>query len=99
VPRNVVTLTPRILTLPRRGNAEARQEIVAGLRKAYRPRESAGQIEIDFPKNVGGRAAKDQVVAELDRLDPHWRRLYVLYPTENSLRRERNSSGSGKSLT
>ena len=89
MPRNVVTLRPRIFALPRRGNSQARQEIIAGLRRAYRPRESSWKIELDFPKNIGGKAAKGQVEAE-DRLDPRWRRLFVLYPTESSLEREGN---------
>jgi hypothetical protein len=28
------------------------------------------------------------LVARLDRIDPRWRRLFVLYPTESSLRDE-----------
>jgi hypothetical protein len=88
VPRNVVTLTPRIFTLPRRGNNQARQEILDELRQLYRPREAPDKIEIDFPKKLGGRAAKDQVAADLDRINPRWRWLFVLYPTESSLRRK-----------
>ena len=44
------------------------------------------RIEIDFPKGKGGRAAKTEVVKALDGADPRWRRIFVLYPTELSLR-------------
>jgi hypothetical protein len=44
------------------------------------------RIEIDFPKKLGRRAAKTEVVSELDRAAPGWRRVFVLYPTESGLR-------------
>ena len=44
------------------------------------------RIVIDFPKRAPRRAAKDEVAAALDQIEPRWRRLYVLYPSEASLR-------------
>ena len=44
------------------------------------------RIEIDFPKDKGGRVAKNEVTTALDAADPNWRRVFVLYPTESSLR-------------
>jgi hypothetical protein len=44
------------------------------------------RIEMDFPKRMGGRAAKSEVMRALDAADPRWRRLYILYPTESALR-------------
>ncbi len=44
------------------------------------------RIEIDFPRDKGGRAARAEVGAALDAADPRWRRVFVLYPTESSLR-------------
>jgi hypothetical protein len=86
MPRNVVTLQPRTLVLPTRKNREARQEIVARLGERYRARrQEDGALEIDFPVKLSRRAAKDQVVSELEEIDPRWRRLFTLYPTESSL--------------
>ena len=89
VPRNVVTLVPRLLVLPTRRNDEHRQAIIDALAVRYRIRVSDNpkKVEIDFPKRLSHRAAKDDVMAELDRLEPTWRRFFVLYPTEDSLRR------------
>ena len=44
------------------------------------------RIEMDFPKQEGGRAAKTEVANALDATDPRWRRVFVLYPNESSLR-------------
>jgi hypothetical protein len=86
--RNVVTLSPRLLVLPTKRNRERRARILAQLGERYRLRPGVhGSSQIDFPKRLGGSAAKDEVSAELDRLDSRWRRLFVLYPTEESLRR------------
>jgi len=49
-------------------------------------RDTATGIEIDYPKRFSRRAAKQQVTDELDRIDPRWRQVFVLYPTESSLR-------------
>jgi hypothetical protein len=46
------------------------------------------QVELDFSKRKDRREAKSEVEAELDRIDPRWRRVFVLYPTESSLRDE-----------
>src|SRR5215213_4386420 len=88
VPRNVVTLTPRRLVLPIRRNRTARERIERALVEKYRARREADpeRIAIDFSKRALRRAAKDEVAAELDRIEPRWRRLYVLYPSEPSLR-------------
>jgi hypothetical protein len=41
---------------------------------------------MDFPKGAQHRAAKEEIAAELDQIESRWRRLYLLYPTESSLR-------------
>jgi len=88
VPRNVVTLTPRRLVLPVQRNRAARERIERALVDRYRARRESDpqRIAIDFPKRGLRRAAKNEIVAELDRIEPRWRRLYVLYPSESSLR-------------
>ncbi len=86
MPRNVVTLVPRLLVWPSEKNRSAREAILVRLGERYRPRREDGNAELDFPKRMSGRAAKNQIAAELDRIDPRWRRLFVLYPTESSLR-------------
>ena len=88
MPRNVVTLAPRLLVLPTRRNDERRQAIIDALAVRYRIRvsEHPKKVEIDFPKRLGHRAARDEVMAELDRLEPTWRGFFVLYPTEDFLR-------------
>lgn len=47
------------------------------------------RIEIDFPKSKGGRAAKTEVMEDLDRSVPRWQRVFAIYPNESSLRRKR----------
>lgn len=91
MPRNVVSLSPRLLVLPTRTNREARRAIMAALGDRYRARPMDGGkwLAIDFPKHMGRRMAKDQVSAALDEIDPRWRRLFVLYPKEASLRDKR----------
>jgi hypothetical protein len=61
VPRNVVTLTPRAFRLPTRRNREARKRIEQVVLERYRPRFESDpeRIELDFPKRMGGRAAKN----------------------------------------
>jgi len=88
VPRNVVTLTPRRLVLPVQRNRAARERIERALVDRYRARRESDpqRIAIDFPKRGLRRAARNEIVAELDRIEPRWRRLYVLYPSESSLR-------------
>jgi hypothetical protein len=88
MPRNVVTLSPRVFVLPTRRNRDARDRIERALEDKYRARRESNpsRIELDFPKRDPRRAAKEEVAAELDRIDRRWRRLYVLYPTESSLR-------------
>jgi hypothetical protein len=90
VPRNVVTLSSRLLVLPTRKNREARRAITAALGNRYPVLSSDGgkRLAIHFPKSVGGRAAKDEVTAALDEIDVRWRRFFVLYPNEQSLRRK-----------
>ncbi|MEN3313107.1 MAG: hypothetical protein V7645_2436 [Actinomycetota bacterium] len=88
MPRNVVTLSPRLLVLPMQRNRAARERIERALVRHYRARRESDpeRIEIDFPKRASRRAAKEEVAAELDQIEPRWRRLYVLYPSESSLR-------------
>ena len=88
MPRNVVTLSPRILVLPTRRNQETRRRIEQLVVERFRARIEGvpERFEMDFPKRVGGRAAKNEVTEALDATDPRWRRVFVLYPTESSLR-------------
>jgi hypothetical protein len=88
LPRNVVTLSPRLLSLPTRRNRELRQRIEGIAVERYRARveNSPDRIEMEFPKEMGGRAAKNEVMQALDAAEPKWRRVFVLYPTESSLR-------------
>jgi hypothetical protein len=88
MPRNVVRLTPRWLVLPIRRNRTARKRIERALVDKYRARLESDpeRIEIDFPKSGSRRAAKEDIAAALDQVEPGWRRLYVLYPSESSLR-------------
>jgi hypothetical protein len=79
VPRNVVTLSPRFDFFGR--NREARERLLSALGERYRFRAVENRVEIDFPKRLG-REAKAQVVAELDRIDPDWGRLFRLYPLD-----------------
>jgi hypothetical protein len=73
MPRNVVTLVPRLIP-------GGRQRIEGALGQRYRLRRVDEQIEIDFPKRLGKESARDEVIAELDRIDRRWRRFFVLYP-------------------
>jgi hypothetical protein len=88
MPRNVVTLTPRLLALPTRRNRETRERIESFLVRQYRARVELEpyRIKIDFPMRVGRRPARTRVSGDLDRTDPRWRRVFVLYPRESSLR-------------
>jgi len=90
VPRNIVTLVPRRLVLPTSRNKERQQRIVAAIHEHYRPRSTQDghrvAWELDFPRSLGKREAKEQVAAELTAIDPRWRRLFVLYPTESAPR-------------
>jgi hypothetical protein len=88
MPRNVVTLTPRWLVLPVQRNRAARKRIERALVDKYRARRESDpkRIVIDFPKRAPRRASKEEVAAALDEVEPRWRRLYVLYPSESSLR-------------
>ena len=90
MPRNVVTLSSRLLVLPTRKNRKARRAIIAALGDRYPALSSDGgkRLAIHFPKDVGGRAAKDEVTAALDRIDVRWRRFFVLHPNEKSLASE-----------
>jgi len=62
VPRNVVTLTPRVLTLPTRRNRETRQRIEQIVAERYRARveNDAERIEMDFRKAYGWPSRRAQ---------------------------------------
>jgi hypothetical protein len=79
VPRNVVRLSPRLDLFGRK--RQKRSRVLAALRERYRFREVETWVEIDFPRRAG-TAARAEVVAELDRIDPKWRRLFQLYPRD-----------------
>ncbi len=75
VPRNVVTLSPRLLLLVTKAR---RERIEACLGELYRYRRVEDRIEIDFPKR--DLDARTKVIAELDAIDPKWRRAFAIYP-------------------
>ena len=75
VPRNGITLAPRMIRLARPGTRAA---IEVGLAERFRYRHEHDHIEIDFAKSDG--EARQKVVAALDEIDPQWRRVFVLYP-------------------
>ncbi len=79
MPRNVVTLDPRLDFFGRKKRAQER--LLTALGERYRFRRVENRVEIDFPKRLGSEA-KAQVVAELDRIDRDWRRLFRLYPRD-----------------
>jgi hypothetical protein len=90
VPRNVVTLVRRTRLLPIRRSEEICNTVAAYAIERYRARVETDpwRIEIDFPKRVGGRPAKEDVAGSLDRVVPGWRRVLELYPTEDALGRK-----------
>ncbi len=73
MPRKVVTLEPRLDLFSRKRHA--RDRVLTALAARYRFRKEENWIEFDFPKRLG-KEAKKQVVAELDRMYPNWRRLF-----------------------
>jgi hypothetical protein len=92
VPRNVVTVVRRKTILPRGTRRRERQDLVlARLGERYRVRwlPDGEGAEIDFPKRLGRRPAKDRVVNDLAEIEQDWRRLFKVYPTESSLGRHR----------
>jgi hypothetical protein len=66
-----------------------RERIERALVDRYRARREVDpqRIVVDFPKRASRRAAKEEIAAALDQVEPRWRRLYDLYPSESSLRR------------
>lgn len=88
MPRNVVTLVPRRLSLPSPGNDETRQKIEQAVASQYRARFESDpeRIEMDFSKRRSLREARTGVAATLYAIDPDWERLFEIYPTESSLR-------------
>ena len=82
MPRNVVTVRRRRSLWRRTSNRDAQDLVLAELGRRYRVRrrEDRTGVEIDFPKQLGRREAKDRVVAELARIEPSWSRLFVVYP-------------------
>ena len=64
----------------------ARERVLAALGERYRFRAVEEAAQIDFPKRRSSREAKAEVVAELDRIDPNWRRLFRIYPLDRNLR-------------
>ena len=79
MPRNVVTLEPRLDFFGRKRKAQER--LLSAIEERYRVRKVENSVRIDFPKRVG-KQGKAQVVAELDRIDPNWRRVLRIYPRD-----------------
>ena len=77
MPRNVVTLAPRLVRLARPGTRAAIESAIA---ERFRYRREQNHIEIDFPKS--DQDAKRKVVAALDEINPRWRLVFVLYARE-----------------
>lgn len=89
MPRYVVTLWPPADAVVDETDRAERAAITARLSERFRPRvRPDGGLEFDFSKRSNLRAAKEAVAAELDRIriNPEWRRLFVLFPTEDALR-------------
>ena len=74
MPRNVVTLRPRLVPFARPGT---RAKIETALEDRFRYRRVDDHIEIDFPKSKV--AAKQEVISALDAISPAWRRVFVIY--------------------
>jgi hypothetical protein len=75
MPRNVVSLAPRLIPFARPGT---RAKIETALEEHYRYRRVDDHIEIDFPKSKSD--AKQEVISTLDAISPAWRRVFVIYP-------------------
>ncbi|HEX8105701.1 MAG TPA: hypothetical protein VF533_24005 [Solirubrobacteraceae bacterium] len=75
MPRNVVTLVPRVVAFARPGT---RARVEAALGERFRYRRADDRIEIDFPKSRSD--AKQAVIAALDGIEPGWRRVFRVYP-------------------
>jgi hypothetical protein len=93
MPRNVVTVVPRRWPVLRRvaDRRDRQDRLFSGLAERYRlrPRPAGDGYEIDFPKSPGRRAAKEEVIAALERIDRNWRRLVDVYPLDRNLPRVR----------
>ena len=89
MPRNVVTVRVRAYRLPTRRNRDTQRRVEEGLVDRFRARvkqASTLQLEMDFPRRASRREAKEAVEAALDEIDARWRGVFMLYPTEASLR-------------
>ncbi len=75
MPRNVVTLSPRLIPFARPGKRAA---IETALGERFRYRRVDDRIDIDFPKSASD--AKQEVISALDGIDPAWRRVFAIYP-------------------
>jgi hypothetical protein len=88
---HVVTIWPKRVPLVRaRTRVAMRAQIVAALAN-HRPELDgvSGSIRLYFSPRDDARAAKEEVAALLDKVDPRWRRAFVLYPTESALNERR----------
>ncbi len=77
--------------LPTSRNGEARLKVESEVVEQFRARRESDpdRLEIDFPKQLAKRDAKNRVVEALDAVEPRWRRVFALYPTETALRNKR----------
>jgi hypothetical protein len=82
VPRNVVTVMRRRSLLRPRARRELQTAVLTELsrRRTVRWRPRADGVEVDFPKRLGEREAKQRVLDDLAAIDPDWQRLFVVYP-------------------
>ena len=78
MPRNIVSLHPRLDPLRRK--RRAREQALSELEGRYRFRRVANHVEIDFSKRRPRAEVKAEVMRELNRIDPRWRRLFRIYP-------------------
>jgi hypothetical protein len=83
-----VSVIRRRWLVPVRNRRERQDRALASLgeRRRVRRRVEDDGVQIDFPKSLGRRAAKEQIVAELAEIEPAWRRLFVVYPRESNIR-------------
>jgi hypothetical protein len=70
----------------RRRSRQDRALASLGERHRVRWRAEGDGVQIDFPKSLGSRAARDTIVADLAEIESAWRRLFLVYPKGRNIR-------------
>jgi hypothetical protein len=81
MPRNVVTVTPRLVPpLPSRRREQRR--ILAEISKCHTPtpHDRGRSLHLDFSKREDALDARARVVGWLDEINPVWSRYVKVYP-------------------